>query len=215
MEKSMKLSLNKIIYLVGIGITIHCSGGKLQAASLSEINDLQEKYPKQAVIVSQKKLDVTINLVNNVPVISMDSYKELTVLGDNVTFLSDSKEYFSSHLEMKKLEAYSMIPERNQYKKLTVETFKKSIEIDNSVFYDDQYAYGFTFPSVMKGARLITKFTASTSTVYMPVMFDFGGGIPSENMIITLTCPKSVQINFKLFGKDTSIVQFKKTVEGG
>ena len=80
------------------------------------INDLQQKYPKQAVIVSQKKLDVAISMVNNVPVISMDSYKELTVLGDNVTFLSDSKEYFSSHLEMKKLEAYSLVPERNHIK---------------------------------------------------------------------------------------------------
>ncbi len=210
----MKLSLNKIIYLLGIGITIHCTGGRLRAASPSEISDLEQKYPKQAVIVSQKKLDVTVNLVNDVPVINMDSYKELTVLGENVTFLSDSKEYFSSHLEMKKLEAYSLVPERNQYKKLTVETFKKSMEIDNSVFYDDQYAYGFTFPSVMKGARLITKYTASNSSVYMPVMFDFGGGIPSENMIVTLTCPKTIQISFRLFGKDTSIVQFKKTSRG-
>jgi hypothetical protein len=210
----MKLSLNKIIYLLGIGITFHCTGGGLQAGSLSEINDLQQKYPKQAVIVSQKKLDVTISLVNNVPVITLDSYKELTVLGENVTFLSDSKEYFSSHLEMKKLEAYSLVPDRNQYKKLTVQTFKKSMEIDNSVFYDDQYAYGFTFPSVVQGARLITKYTASAGSVYIPVRFDFGGGIPSENMIVTLTCPKAVQISFKLFGKDTSIVQFKKTSKG-
>ena len=137
----------------------------------------------------------------------MDSYKELTVLGENVTFLSDSKEYFSSHFEMKKLEAYSLVPDQNQYKKLTVQTFKKSMEIDNSVFYDDQYAYGFTFPSVVKGARLITKYTASTGSVYLPVMFDFGGAIPSENMTVTFTCPKSMRISFKLFGKDTSIVQ--------
>jgi hypothetical protein len=210
----MKLSPNNIIYLVGIGISTWGSGGRLMAESLSEINDLQQKYPKQAVIVSQKKLDVTINMVNNVPVINMDSYKELTVLGENVTFLSDSKEYFSSHLEMKKLEAYSMVPDHNQYKKLTVQTFKKSMEIDNSVFYDDQYAYGFTFPSVVKGARLVTRFTASTGSVYMPVMFDFGGGIPSENMEVTLTCPRSVQISFRLFGKDTSIIQFKKTAKG-
>jgi hypothetical protein len=59
----MKLSLNKIIYLLGIGIAIHCTGGRLLAGSLSEINDLQQKYPKQAVIISQKKLDVTINLL--------------------------------------------------------------------------------------------------------------------------------------------------------
>jgi hypothetical protein len=210
----MKLSPNKIICLLGIGISTCCPGTRLLAESLSEISELQQKYPKQAVIVSQKKLDVTINLVNNVPVITMDSYKELTVLGENVTFLSDSKEYFSSHLEMKKLEAYSMVPERNQYKKLAVQTFKKSMEIDNSVFYDDQYAYGFTFPSVVKGARLVTKFTASTGSVFMPVMFDFGGGIPSENMTVTLTSPRSVQISFKLFGKDTSIIQFKKSFKG-
>jgi hypothetical protein len=210
----MKLLPGKTIFLLGIWITIRCGAGNLQAASLVEVNDLQQKYPKQAVIVSQKKLDVTISMENNVPVIKMDSYKELTVLAENVTFLSDSKEYFSSHLEMKKLEAYSLIPDHSQYKKLAVQTFKKSMEIDNSVFYDDQYAYGFTFPSVIKGAKLITKYTASTGSVYMPVMFDFGGGIPSENMIVTLTCPKSVKINFKLFGKDTSIVQFKKTSRG-
>ena len=181
-EISMKLSVNKIIYLLGIGITIHCTGGRLQAGSLSEINDLQQKYPKQAVIVSQKEFNVSIILVNNVPVINMDSYKELTVLGRKCFISFRLEGIFSSHLEMKKLEAYSLVPDRNQYyKKLTVETFVNSMEIDNSVFYDDQYAYGFTFPSVMKGARLVTKYTATNSSVYMPVMFDFGGRIPSEN----------------------------------
>ncbi len=210
----MRLSPNKIIYLLGIGLSFCCTGGQLLAESVSQITDLQKKYPRQAVIVSQKKLEVTIDMVNNVPVINMDSYKELTVLGENVTFLSDSREYFSSHVKMNKLEAYSMVPVSNVFKKLAVKNFKKSVEIDNGVFYDDQYAYSFTFPSVVKGARLVTKFSATYGSVFMPVMFDFGGGLPAENMMVKLTCPRSVQISYKLFGKDTSIIKFKKTFKG-
>src|SRR5665647_1472546 len=37
-EISMKLSLSKTIFLLGIGISIHGAGGNLQAGSLLEIN---------------------------------------------------------------------------------------------------------------------------------------------------------------------------------
>jgi hypothetical protein len=210
----MKLYLNKNLFMLLVGVVLLCFALKGMAQSPGDITGWQQKYRNDPVIMSTRRLDVNITMVNNAPAIQLESYKELVVLADNATYLSDSKEYFSNHFILGKLEAFSLIPERNQYKKLPVRTFNKLVELDGSIFYDDQYAYGFNFPSVGKGSRLVTRYTVNTSDAYLPVVFDFGGWIPAENMIITVTCPREVLISYHLFGKDTSVVHFSQSGKG-
>jgi hypothetical protein len=179
-----------------------------------ELADWQKKYPGSAVVVSTKKLSAVIDVVEGRPQMTLDEYKEIIVLADNSTFLADSREYFSNHFKVQKLEAYSLIPEQKQYRKLPVTKFNKTVEIDNSVFYDDQYAFAFTFPSVGKGTRLVTRSVATSQYTYLPVVFDFGGVLPAENMELTLSFPKIVRINYHLFGRDTAVVKFSSSVRG-
>ncbi|MBN1143948.1 MAG: transglutaminase domain-containing protein [Bacteroidales bacterium] len=179
-----------------------------------ELQQWQQKYPGNALVMVSKQLHVTIDLVNNVPQTTLDDYQEMIVLKDNSAFLADSKEYFNNHFDLKKLEAYSLVPENNQYKKVTVSKFTKSVEMDNTVFFDDQYVYAYTYPAVGRGTKLVTRSVATTDYAYIPVVFDFGGPMPGENMELTLSIPREVQIIFKLFGNDTSIVQYNKTVKG-
>lgn len=179
-----------------------------------ELQQWQQKYPGNALVSVSKQLHVTIDLVDNALQTTLDDYQEMIVLKDNSAFLADSKEYFNNHFELKKLEAYSLVPENNQYKKVSVSKFTKSVEMDNTVFFDDQYVYAYTYPAVGKGTKLVTRSVATTNYAYIPVVFDFGGPMPGENMVLTVSMPRDVQIIFRLFGNDTSIVQYSKLVKG-
>ncbi|MBN2813438.1 MAG: transglutaminase domain-containing protein [Bacteroidales bacterium] len=179
-----------------------------------ELDEWQKKYPENSMISVARNLEVKIDLVNNHPEISFAEYREMLVLIDNAAFLADSREYFNNHFTLKKLEAYSLVPEQGKYKKIEVGNFTRKAEIDNSVYFDDQYVYNYTFPSVRKGARLITRSLATTDYVYVPVVFVFGGSVPGENMSLTISHPAEVSIVFKLFGTDTAMVDYSRTLKG-
>jgi hypothetical protein len=179
-----------------------------------ELSVWQQKYPKNALISTAKNLEITINIVNGSLEIGQQYYREMLVLAENSASLAESKEYFNDHYKLEKFEAYSLVPDEKQYRKVPVSKFTKTVEIDDYIFYDDQVVYNFSFPAVGKGTKLVTRSQAKTDYPYVPFFFDFGGYVPNENMTVTVSCPRNVSINYHLFGKDTSIVQHSKTEKG-
>lgn len=210
----MKLFNRKGIFFSVAGFILHTGIVLASETPLQELELWQQKYPGRPLIYITKNLDVTINLVNNSLETSLDYYREMMVLSDNSAYLADSREYYNNHYTVKKLEAYSLVPDLKQYRKQAVTNFTKTVEIDDYVFYDDQLVYHYAFPSVGKGTKLITRSFAVTSYAYVPIVFDFGTIIPSANMRITLSFPKSVSLNYHLFGSDTAMITFSKNIRG-
>jgi hypothetical protein len=136
------------------------------------------------------------------------------VLGDNATALSESKEYFSSRFDVKELEAYSLVPDQNSYKKHPVTIFTKTDESSDGVFYDDLYSYIFNFPLVGKGTRLVTASKTVSDELFFPIIFYFGGHTPVEQAKLTLNLPEYVDISYHMFGYDTTSITFSKSRKG-
>lgn len=175
----------------------------------------QAKYPGALYITESDTRDVTFKFgKNGEPLITYADYNSLYVLTESATNLSESKEYFSSKFEMKDLEAYSLIPGKNAYKKQAVAGFTKSREFGDNVFYDDMYSYIFHFPSVAIGTRLVTTSTTQNTDPYFPVLFYFGARTPIDNVRLTLTLPEEVGIAYHMFGYDTNCVKFTQTKKG-
>lgn len=180
----------------------------------SEFSVWQQKYPKNALISTAKNLEITINVVNGSLEIGQHYYREMLVMAENSASLAESKEYFNDHYKLEKFEAYSLVPDAKQYRKIPVAKITKTVEMDDYIFYDDQVVYNFSFPAVGKGTKLVTRSEAKTGYAYVPFFFDFGGFIPNENMSVTISFPRNVNIAYRLFGKDTAIVQMSKTSKG-
>jgi hypothetical protein len=205
---------NKKTFLCCFAVLFLGFRGNASIIPSQELSVWQNKYPKNALVSIAKNLSVDINLVNGELETTTEQYREMIVLTDNAVFLADSKEYFNSHYVLNKFEAYSLVPEIKQYKKIPVSKYTKTIEIDDYVFYDDQVVYNYTFPSVGKGTKLITRTSATTKYAFTPFVFDFGGGIPNENMSVTLSIPRNAKIIYHLFGMDTAMIRFNKTIRG-
>ncbi len=192
-----------------------CFSFTLFAQPSADLIRLQAKYPDKFVIAESITRDISFNIdKTGKPELIFNDYNSLFVLAENSTVLSESKEYFNSKLEIKELEAYSLVPNQNAYKKYSISEFTKTHEIGDGVFYDDFYSYNFNFPVVGKGSRLVTTSKTVTSDAYYPLTFFFGGRIPVEHSMLTLTLPENVNINYKLFGYDTTVISFNKTRKG-
>jgi len=173
----------------------------------SELLALKAKYPGNALVSLIQKRDVTITPDGNgSPVIQIKDMQVEMILSENGAEISEAKEYFSSKTEIKKLEAYSLVPEDNKYKKIAVTSFTKSAEFDDNLYYDDSYCYTFNFPATGKGVKRCTYSEVEIRDPYFSLGFFFAGHIPVEQAELTITMPESVKINFHLFGLDTSAV---------
>ncbi len=181
----------------------------------ADLERFQAKYPGVFFIAESVTNDVTFEIAKTTePQIGIAEYSSLFVLGDNATILSESKEYFSTRFEVNEIDAYSLVPDQNSYKKQSVKNFTKTRETGNGVFFDDLYAYIFNFPSVVKGTKLVTTSKIVNNDLFYPNIFYFGGYTPVEQARLTLTLPEYVEISYHMFGYDTTAVIFSKTKKG-
>jgi hypothetical protein len=188
--------------------------GELKGQEVSEFERYSQKYPNNSIILTKLKQELVIEMTNGKPVLNLSENKEYLALNDNASFFADSKERFGSIYKFKDIEAYSLVPEKGGYKKILVKSFNKTSETSNT-FYDDVTDYNFTFPSVVKGVKMISKFRMSSEDPSFAHKFYFGGYFPGDEYVFTVICPRNVEIKYKIFGRDTSIVSFSLFVKAG
>jgi hypothetical protein len=188
---------------------------KLNAQAETDFERYSKKYPNNSTILTSLKQDLVIEMTDGKPVLKLNEYKEYQALNDNAIFFADSKEMFGSIFKFNNIEAYSLVPEKGGFKKILVTNFNKTTEASNSLFYDDIIDYNFTFPSVVKGVKMISKTQMSCEDPAFAHRFYFGSYFPGEEYVFTVTCPKNVEIKYKIFGRDTSIINFSFLMKGG
>jgi len=213
--KFMKLNRPGFFRIISVAVFVILVSFVPCAQPSADLVRLQSKYPGNIAITESVTRDITFDISKKgEPQLSFSDYSSLFVLADNSTALSESKEYFNSKLEVKELEAYSLVPNPDSYKKFPVSKFTKTHEIGDGVFYDDLYSYIFNFPSVGKGTRLVTESKTISHDAFYPIIFFFGSQIPVENSRLTLTLPENVTIAYHLFGFDTTSINFTRTTKG-
>lgn len=210
--KCMKLTRRTLLF--GF-LVLNCFLLKANSDPVLEFNRLKEKYPDNPIVSSLAKREVTIIAdKNGVPVMQVRDEQIEMVLTNNAADFSESKEYFTSKTEVKKLEAFSLVPGKNKYQKVPVPKFIKSTEFGNHLYYDDSYCYAFHFPVIGKGVKRCTYSEIEIKDPYYPLIFYFGSYIPRDCAELTVIVPENIKINFHLFGRDTASVVASKTRKG-
>lgn len=179
------------------------------------LKHFSDKYPNNSVILTSYKEDLVIRMIDGKPELDISEYKELLALNDNAAFFAESGARFGSVYKFKDIEAYSLVPDNGTYKKIPVKNFNKTTETSDGLFFDDVISYNFTFPSVIKGSKMITRIRRTSDDPVFAYRFFFGDYFPCDEYRFTLTCPENVEIKYKVYGRDTSIINFSTLVKGG
>jgi hypothetical protein len=211
----MRLPVNRISAFLPLLILLISFPGILTGQTPGELQLYSAKYPGNSLILASLKEDIVLGITDGKITADIRESKEYVALTDNANFYADSRETFGSNHLFREIEAYSLVPEKGGYRKIPVKDYKRSTEVTGDSFYDDMYTLNFTFPSVVRGSRLISKIHTSSDDPSFPYKFYFGDFFPCDEYIFTVTCPKDLEIRHKDFGRDTSIIKFDVTRKGG
>ncbi len=217
MMNSMRLNRNSI-WIAGLlfvlGLQSFMANPK-SADPAAEFSSLKAKYPDDVIVsVLQKRDIVIVPGEDSVPFFRVRDTGVDMILSENGADISEAKEYFNGKTEVRKFEAYSLVPEQRKYKRIEVPKFDKSAEFDDDLYYDDTYCYAFNFPGTGKGVKRCTYSEMDIKDPYYPLTFFFGRNIPVDNAELTVTVPENIRISYHLFGADTSSVRFKTERKG-
>jgi Transglutaminase-like enzymes, putative cysteine proteases len=176
---------------------------------------LKVKYPDQPAVYTQRSTVVEIfNSTKDGFSMEVKDHDELFILADDALPFAPGVEYFNATYNIQKIRAYTLIPTEKKYRLMEVKDFKKTSEMSDNVFFDDQQSYKYTYPAVCKGAKLVEETTTHTIKPENPISFYFGMSLPTSEASLTLTFPEDVKISYKLFGNDTTLIQTNKTKKG-
>ncbi|MCL2329050.1 MAG: DUF3857 domain-containing protein [Bacteroidetes bacterium] len=176
-----------------------CALGLLAANPAAELQYYQNKYPNQKVVDISLKQSLHIAMVGGKPEIYQEEYLERIYLTDQ-TFDGKEQIRYSPIDTLLSIEAYTLVPEGNKYKKIPVKQFNYYSDIADFIFYDDSRACSFVFPALSKGSKTVYKTKKKINSLYFIHPFFFTNGPATEVSEARINYDNNVEMLFNQYG---------------
>ena len=185
-------------------------------SSSQTIDEMSEKY--RGYLAAYTKFNETINIkFNNEELIAeRQDEKELLILDEKAIGLYNKhKVYHSGFRELKNIEAFTLVPDKNnKTKKAKVLDFKTQDSHSNSVFYDDNKETSFDFPQLIKGASCVLKSNIYYKDIHLLSPFYFSSYVPVDQFKFTITAPENVELKYILKNNENNIISVNQYQKG-
>jgi transglutaminase-like putative cysteine protease len=179
--------------------------------------DIQKEYPGQQATYLDLRTDLTIEIRHDSVQVLARHHHDMLHLGEESAGYAYDQVYSSHFSRLQKLEARTMalVPgTTDKYKALKVTTFKNKADVQDGIFFDDTRTTSFSFPAIAPGARTITDYSVLHPDARFLLPFYFGSYVPVRHSELTITAPKSVVINYKMFNAGKLPIKFSKQEQG-
>ena len=188
------------------------------AQAVPPLAALQKEYPGQQAAYLDLRTDLTVEIRRDSVQVLARHHHDMEHLGDESAGYAYDRVYSSHFSRLQKVEArtLALVPgTTDKYKTLKITDFKTKADVQDGVFFDDTRTTSFSFPAIGPGARTITDFTVLHPDARFLLPFYFGSYVPVRHSELTITAPKGVVINYKLFNADKLGIKFSKQEQGG
>ena len=180
----------KIISFLTVILSVH-------AATAQTPDEVKLVFPGKDLVFLQYNENMRIFMKDGVPVAESDHEKEIMILSEkNASMYSQYKVYHSGYNELTNLDAYTMVPNGDKYKKVKVIEQKTSSSYSNSVFYDDVKETSFNFPALTQNAVEHIEYSQFHKDAHLLTPFYLPGTLPVLNAAYTITVPNDIIIKF-------------------
>src|SRR5258708_3283066 len=117
------------------------------------VEQMKQLFPDKMAVFSNINRSVEIAYNKGVLYAAANEVSEMMILDDNANGIyNKDKVYHSSYNELKKVEAYTLVPDGNSTRKIKVTDFKTQSSTGQNIFYDDAKETSFDYPRLMKGS---------------------------------------------------------------
>jgi hypothetical protein len=196
----MKLFNTNLLFALSLTL---CLNAKSSAQSLA---DLRKQFPQTHAVMLNKALHYKISVKGREPYVESEELQQIQYLTPQTAAYMG--RFGFSHSDFQQLVSYEAYTRTPEAKKLKVVDFKTSISKADFVFYDDQKETTFDFPSVQEGSVGSLHVSWINKNPYLLTPFYFAGGLPAVNSELELSFPKDMVIKYRIFGLDSTKVEF-------
>ena len=184
----------------------------IQAQSLEE---MQQLFPDKLAIFSNVNRAVEISMKDGVPFAEAKEVSEMMILDEKANgIFNKDKVYHSAFNELKKLEAYTLVPDGSSTKKIKVIDFKTQSSPSNGVFYDDVKETSFDYPRMMKGSISHVETDHFNKDIRFLSSFYFSSYLPVHTASYSITFPEDVELKYIIKNDDKKMVTVTETKRG-
>ena len=189
-----------------------------QAQAGPALAEVRQAYPGQPAAYLDMRADLTVEIRHDSVQVLARHHHDMLHLGEESAGYAYDQVYSSHFSRLQKLEARTLAPvpgSADKFKTLKVTDFKSKADVQAGIFFDDTRQTSFSFPAVGPGARTITDYTVRHPDARFLLPFYFGSYVPVRHSELTITAPKGVVINYKLFNAGKLPIKFSKQEQGG
>lgn len=184
-------------------------------ANAQTLEKMQELFPDKLAIFSNITRDVEISYKKGVPYAEAVESSEMMILNDNANgMFNKDRVYHSGFNELKKIEAYTLVPEGNSNKKIKVTDFKTQSSRSQGVFYDDVKETSFDYPQMRKGSISHVETQHFNKDIRFLSTFYFSNYLPVHNASYSITFPSDIDIRYIVKNDDKKMLTVQETSEG-
>jgi len=188
----MNKKLNSPLLLVTVMLCISCF-----AKAQQSLDEMLKTYPGKTAVFSNVNREVEIMMSKGVPYAKATEVSEMLILDDKANGIyNKDKVYHSTFNELKKVEAYTTVPDGNGTKKMKVSEFKTQSSPSSGIFYDDVKETAFDYPRVIKGSVTHVETEHYNKDIHFISPFYFGSYLPVVNATFTVTFPEDMDIKY-------------------
>jgi hypothetical protein len=187
--------------------------GSIQSQVVEYVKTLEDKYPKENFITTLESKRYQIVMKNNKPKVYLESYSETIIMNDFLRGADEGEVSYSKLRSLNELEAWTMTPVKDDYKKVKVSKFETKKELDNAIFHDDQEVKKFVYPELKKGAKRCQK---ANYEFELAEIFDYAilmNQYPILEYNIEIEIDNEIALHFREYYLQNLKFDFKKTVE--
>jgi hypothetical protein len=174
------------------------------------IEKIRNRFPDESAVFLDRSM--TLNLVIDGDSLKAyaDVYEDLLHLKSQTDDFAKRKVYGSHFTRVENLKAKTLVWDKNKYRELPVNNFKKSADPDRGVFFDDGYYYAFDFPSVASGNRTQLQYREIQKEVRFISGFLFASYLPQVRSSFKIKTTKDVDLHFQVLNDPTGSIKFRK-----
>lgn len=181
----------------------------------AELQHYRSLYGSSDAVFINNSRTVTITLQQDSFTIYQEDAEDLMLLGNNVNRYAESSVGYSDFIPLLRLDAKTLVPEKNKYRTEPVRDMVTEKSITGSIFYDDYKEKKIYFNALQPGARRIVN---SWQQVKMPQLlppFFFQSYAPCEVSYCEISVPANVELGYNLFNVPEGAVRFTVSENGG
>jgi len=174
-----------------------------------ELKKSQQRFPNDYYLYTKRDKIYQMSIVNNALKITAQTEEELLLLKDLASRSTEETIEYSPLFQVSDIEAYSLVPTENKYKKVATTDIKDRHKFSSSIFHDDINEKVFDYQQLEIGAKRYLKYTTTYQDPKMLNGYFFGYNVATDHILFQVECDNAIDLGYKEFNTNGYHVQLK------